>query len=109
MSSTPEGRIKRKVSALLREFPRVWYDMPVPGGYGKSTLDYVGCANGYFFAIETKAPGKKPTERQEAMINSMESAGAKTFVIDGDAGLNELEDWLHEVRAAQPYREPHDD
>lgn len=108
MSTTPEGKIKRKVSALLREFPRVWYDMPVPSGFGKSTLDYIGCANGHFFSIETKAPGKKPTPRQDSMIEDMQRAGGVTFVIDGDEGLNKLEDWLHSVQAALPVKDEED-
>jgi penicillin-binding protein-related factor A (putative recombinase) len=67
--------------------------MPVQGGYGQSTLDYIGCHNGRFFSIETKAPGKKPTDRQNMIIDQMNAAGGKTFVIDGD--LEELEEWLY--------------
>ena len=29
-------------------------------------MDFLGCYRGRFFAIETKAPGKKPTLRQDA-------------------------------------------
>jgi hypothetical protein len=92
MAQTPEGRVKQKVSSLLKATSGLYYDMPVPGGFGGSTLDYVGCHLGRFFAIETKRPGGKPTPRQRQIIARMEAAGAKVCVIDGDLG--ELEDWL---------------
>lgn len=106
MADTPEGKIKRKVSALLSTMKSAWYDMPVPSGFGKSTLDYIGCANGLFFAIETKAPGKKPTARQLAMIASMERAGAVVFVVDGQDGMDTLLEWLLAVGANRPREEP---
>jgi hypothetical protein len=93
MAQTPEGRVKRKVSDLLKATPNLYYDMPVPGGFGGSTLDYVGCHRGEFFAIETKKPGGKPTPRQKQIIARMQAAGGKVFVIDGD--LTDLEDWLN--------------
>jgi hypothetical protein len=107
MAATPEGKVKRKVSTLLSRFPRVYYEMPVPGGFGKTTLDYIGCANGRFFSIETKAPGGKPTERQWSTIRQMERAGAVVRIIDGqEHQLKELESWLISVGADQPTAEP---
>lgn len=92
---TPEGKVKQKVSALLKAIPGLYYWMPVPSGYGDVTLDYVGCFRGHFFAIETKAPGKKPTLRQGQTIAAMQRGGAAVFVIDGD--LTELTEWLENV------------
>ncbi|HEY7822615.1 MAG TPA: hypothetical protein VIG24_07275 [Acidimicrobiia bacterium] len=92
MAQTPEGKVKRKVSDLLKSTPNLYYDMPVPGGFGGSTLDYVGCHLGDFFAIETKKPGGKPTPRQNQIISRMQAAHGAVFVIDGD--LTELQDWL---------------
>lgn len=57
--------------------------MPVPYGYGPTTLDYLGCIRGKFFAIEAKAPGKKPTPLQINTIERIRAAGGRTFVIDG--------------------------
>lgn len=88
---TPEGKIKKIVSTYLRQVPGLWYTMPVPSGYGESTLDYIGCYEGRFFAIETKKPGGKPTPRQLQTIAAMERSGAKCFIIDGD--LTELKNW----------------
>lgn len=70
----------------------MYYFMPVQGGFGASTLDYLGCYLGHFFAIETKKPGAKPTDRQNQIIASIERAGGKVFVIDGEP--TELEQWI---------------
>jgi len=98
MGQTPEKRVKQKVSGLLKATAGVWYTMPVPSGYGESTLDYIGCYLGRFLAVETKAPGKKPTARQKQLIAAIERAGGAVFVIDGDT--TELEVWLRGVRDA---------
>ncbi len=102
MAQTPEGKVKAKVSRLLTATPGVYYHMPVPGGYGGTTLDYIGCLAGKFFAIETKKPGAKPTDRQKQIIASIERAGGKVFVIDGNT--EELEQWL---RTTTPHDHPH--
>jgi hypothetical protein len=91
MAMTPEGRVKKQVSALLAAHG-CYYFMPVQAGYGMSTLDYLGCHNGHFFAIETKKPGGKPTTRQQSIMSLIESSGGAVFVIDGD--LSALENWL---------------
>ena len=79
---TPEGKVKRKIKRVLARYDRLWGDWPVPGGYGKSTLDYIGNAGGRFFAIEAKAPGEEPTTLQENAMRDIRRAGGATFVID---------------------------
>jgi hypothetical protein len=96
--TTPEGKVKRKVSTFLKSVDQLYYTMPVPSGYGESTLDYLGCYKGHFFAIETKAPGGRPTARQEQCMSLMERAGAKVFVIDGDLTLNALQHWVRTLK-----------
>ena len=91
---TPEGAVKNEVKKLLKEYD-VYYHMPVQNGMGAPTLDFVGCCNGLYFAVETKAPGKKPTPRQEVTITSMRKSGAAVFVIDG--ALTKLRWWLDSV------------
>lgn len=92
---TPEGRIKEKVKKILKASPQCYYHMPVQNGMGAPTLDFVGCSFGRYFAIETKAPGHKPTPRQEATIAAMRAAGAEVFVIDGNEGQYKwLVSWL---------------
>lgn len=96
MADTPEGRVKKKVSAYLKRLePDCYYEMPVPGGFGKSGLDYSGCYKGRAFYIETKAPNKQPTQRQKQTIAKQSLAGAKVFVIDGD--LSELMAWIENL------------
>ena len=98
---TPEGKVKKVVSAFLRRKDRIWYTMPVPSGYGMSTLDYLGCYRGRFFAIETKKPGGKPTPRQEITMEDIGSSLGAVFLIDGD-DLTELKAWFDKVDSETP-------
>lgn len=95
---TPEGKVKAAVKKVLTQsiHSGIYFNMPVPTGYGTPMLDFVGCYHGRFFAIETKARGKKPTRRQSLTIEQMREAGGVVFVIDGDT--TELENWLDAVR-----------
>lgn len=97
--STPEGKVKTEVKKVLNKYGDLidgfW---PVPSGYGESHLDYIGSANGVFFCIETKAPGKKPTPRQEERIRRVKNSNGKVFVIDGTEKTDTYEDlerWLN--------------
>ena len=82
--TTPEGIVKAKVKKILAEFgDKIDGFWPVPSGYGESHLDYVGCCNGFFISIETKAPGKKPTGRQLLRIQNVRKSGGMAWVIDG--------------------------
>lgn len=94
MAKTPEAEVKAKVKACIECFPGVYSNWPVPTGYGVPTLDMIGCYKGLFFAVETKARGKKPTPRQRFVIEEMTRAGANVFVIDGDEGVEKLRSWL---------------
>ena len=90
---TPEGKVKERIKKVLDLYAgRIYYNMPVPYGYGAPMLDFVGCFYGKFFAIEAKAEGKVPTTRQEDTIERMCDGRARVFVIDGDTA--ELEHWL---------------
>lgn len=103
---TPEGKVKAKVKAVLKEFGSdVWAHWPVQTGYGAPTLDCTGSvrnfrtALGIAFAIETKAPGKQLTDQQKATIRSMLRAGTKVFLIGSREGklaveLAHLRQWL---------------
>lgn len=82
---TPEGKVKTRVKNMLIEHG-CWYHMPVTGGFGSSALDFICCHRGRFFSIETKAAGKKPTERQAMIAKQINRAGGVVFVIDGVNG-----------------------
>lgn len=90
--ATPENKVKEAVRDVLDRFG-CYRHSPVQNGMGAPSLDFVGCFKGLYFAVETKAPGKKPTPRQEITISAMRKAGGKVFVIDGDT--SELENWLN--------------
>lgn len=90
---TPEGKVKDKVKALLKKHNVYWH-MPVQNGMGSPSLDFICCANGLYLAIETKAPGGKPTPRQVTTMHSIKEAGGTVMVIDG-SDYTILEQWLN--------------
>jgi hypothetical protein len=97
--ATPERKVKAKVKKVLAKYPESYSYWPVPAGYGASTLDCLVCHYGWWIAIETKAPGKKPTPRQHQTIGEIERANGITFVIDGrPEQLAELEDILERIK-----------
>lgn len=87
---TPEGKVKAKVKALFKQYG-AYFHMPVQNGMGEPTLDFIACLRGYFIAVETKAPGKKPTKRQQVTMAQMSAAGAFVFVVSDDASMAVLE------------------
>jgi len=94
--ATPEGKVKDLVKKVLKKYGVYWH-CPVQNGMGSPSLDFVGCAKGLYYAIETKADNKQPTPRQESTIAEMRKSGAKVFVINMFTGIQELEDWLKEI------------
>ena len=104
---TPEGKTKAAVNRLLDKYKNIYRHMPVPGGYGASTLDYLICVNGRFVGIETKAPGKKPTDRQKTVIAQIVRANGVAFVIDGPDSLLTLANYLERVTNA-PHPDQHE-
>ena len=97
---TPEGKVKAKVKRVLASYEQTTTgDWPVPSGYGKSTVDYIGCNVGRYFVIETKADKKKPTKLQELFMMDVQRCGGKAFVIGTNGGVDDpafedLIDWL---------------
>jgi hypothetical protein len=90
---TPEGKVKKAVKELLTEHNAYWH-CPVQNGMGAPALDFmhVQIPGLPAFAIETKAPGEKPTARQARTIKSIRAAGGVVFVIDGN--FTEIKQWL---------------
>ena len=108
MGTTPENKVKAKLRKLLKNYPDIYTYWPVPSGFGKTTLDVLGCYRGRFFEVETKAPGKKPTLRQQVELESIGRAMGKTFVIIGTDSpvFEELRQWLDDLKATVDY-DPH--
>jgi len=73
-----------------------WYYMPV-GGLGSvaGIPDFIGKYKGFFWAVETKAPKKKPTGFQKLQIEAINTSPGPCFVIDGD--FTEFEKWLKSI------------
>lgn len=90
---TPEGKVKARVKALLKEHGAYWH-MPVQNGMGAPSLDIIGCHRGRYFAVETKAGNKKPTPRQALTMSQIEKAGGFALLVNDVEGIEELANWL---------------
>jgi hypothetical protein len=105
---TPEGKVKKKIKAVLDNYSchNIYVYMPVPGGFGQPTLDYLGFLYGRGFAIEAKRLKGKPTPRQEGTIEKISASGAQVFVVNDDASLRDLDDWLSLIVRMKQLRLP---
>lgn len=101
---TPESRVKVKVKKLLKQYSPMRIDMPVPGGYGKTTLDFIVTFRGKVIVIETKDEGKDPTGLQRSHLREFRDAGAAVFVLRGleDAGFGYLKALLDILSTKDP-------
>lgn len=102
MATTPEGKVKAHVKTILKMLKAYWH-MPVQNGMGQPALDFhvclpivvtqemVGTRIGVYVGIETKAPGKHLTPRQEQTARAIRDSGGKVFLIDSDTQA--LESW----------------
>ena len=85
MTTTPEGRVKAKVKALLKKY-NIYHFMPATGGYGRSGVpDIIACMRGRFLAIECKAGNGKLTPLQSRELALIEEAGGLAYVINEDS------------------------
>ncbi len=94
---TPEGNVKEKVKPLLTKYePAIYYFMPRGTTYGTSGVpDFIGCFEGRFFGIETKAGSNKPTAMQVHQMSLIEGAGGRSFVVNEDPEtLKQVKDWI---------------
>lgn len=101
---TPEGKVKNQVKKLLKKYG-AYQHWPVQTGYGAACLDCHGCYECWYFAVETKAPGKKLTPRQLITKEQIEAAGGAVFVVgesitdSGEySGMEELEIWMQAIQ-----------
>ena len=93
---TPEGKVKRKVTELLKKYD-AYYFFPAMGAFGRAGVpDIVGCCRGDYFAVECKAGKGRTTALQEAEIEKIRKAGGKAFVIN-EQNLDLLETYLGET------------
>jgi len=109
---TPEGKTKKLIYELLAKYDiqsstkagtftkaAGWWYPAVQGMMSvRGVPDIVGTFNGKFFAIEAKAPGKKPTGLQALQIAAIAASGGAVFVVDGEESLKGFETWLKEAK-----------
>ena len=84
-----EKIVKNAVRKRLKEIG-AYQHWPVQMGLGERCLDCHGCYKSRYFAIETKAPGKKPTAIQRITADKIRAAGGLVFIIDSTEAANEL-------------------
>lgn len=97
---TPEGRVKAVINALVDVYIKrgdVYKFMPVPGGFGPSSLDYILCVQGKFVAIEAKRPGGKATARQHFIARQIKQAGGIVMFIEDEVDISFLVEFLNWV------------
>lgn len=91
---TPEGRVKDKITKLLKSY-NVYYFFPVTGGYGMSGIpDIVCCHNGRFVAIECKAGKNKTTALQDRQLEMIRQSGGIALVIN-EENIHEVENIIN--------------
>ncbi len=98
---TPEGRVKNEVKKQLKALGAYQF-WPVQTGMGALTVDCLACLSGSFVAIETKAPGKKPTPRQAVTLTDITKAGGTALVIDSVDMAKRLHEYITVTREQGP-------
>jgi hypothetical protein len=77
-----EADVKKIVKDVLKDADLCWWFMPPANGYGRSGIpDFVGCVNGYMFAVETKYGKGTTTANQEREIAALIRSGAKVWIV----------------------------
>lgn len=96
MGMTPEGKIKKKIDAMLKS-KGVWYFKPQAGPFGRSGVpDYIICIRGSFVGIEAKRDAQhRPTALQTQCMEKIEASGGKCFVVFDDYTLREAERYIN--------------
>ena len=81
MTNVPlERKVKEKLRLWLRE-QRAYVFCPVQTGYGSTTLDFLVCISGVFYAFETKRAGADLTPRQKIVAQQIKAAGGKVYKV----------------------------
>jgi hypothetical protein len=92
---TPEGKIKDRLTAMLRR-NGIWYFFPGNNGMGKSGIpDVIAIVSGQFVGIECKADEtRKPTRLQLDRAREIVHAGGRWFLINSEESVVHLETWI---------------
>lgn len=85
MAETPEGKIKRKILAWIKETWPDSYSFRYPAGmFGRAGVpDIIACIEGIFVAIEVKAENGRATGLQMLELKSIIKAKGVAVLIYG--------------------------
>jgi len=98
MADTPEKKVKRRVTELLKA-SGAYYFYPVMSGFGSAGIpDLVACHHGMFIGIECKAGKGKPTPLQDQNLTRITQAGGYALVIN-EENLDVLKILLETITA----------
>ena len=93
MASTPEGKVKKAVKAVLDELG-IYHFSPFQAGMGRAGIpDIICCCNGRFIGIECKAGKGKTTALQDRELDAIHAAGGFAFVVR-ETNIAELKERL---------------
>lgn len=94
---TPEAKVKKKVTTILKEHG-AFYFTPVTGGFGHSGIpDIVACFKGKFVGIECKAGDKKPTALQNKVLEDIRNARGFALVVN-ESNLQDVVDVINFIK-----------
>ena len=82
MALTPETKVKRRVTDILRAYD-VYFFFPPSNGFGRTGIpDIIACYRGQFIAIECKAGKNTTTALQRRELLGIQDAGGYALVIN---------------------------
>jgi Holliday junction resolvase len=104
MARTPEGKVKAKVVALLKDLG-VYYFYPATFGMGRSGVpDIICCVDGLFLAIECKAGSNKPTPLQIREIEAIRLVGGTAIVVN-ETNIEMVRPLISKLKTKEQLRE----
>jgi len=116
---TPESKTKKLARDLLARYDiqpaskagtfkqaAGWYYFAVQGMMSvKGIPDIIGQYRGFFFGVELKALGKKPSGFQALQLEAISCSGGAVYVVDGPETLRVFEEWLEEIDEGANFQE----
>ena len=91
-----EADVKKIVKHILKGQKDCWWFMPPANGYGRAGIpDFVGCVNGYLFAVETKFGNGTTTANQAREIELIQQSGGRVWIVRETS----VDTWAIEFRA----------
>jgi len=77
-----EKQFENQIKNFLTQLPNTWYFKYWAGPYSKSGIpDIIACVNGYFVAIEVKAPNGHASALQERNIRLIHQANGYACIV----------------------------